>query len=148
MEQEFKFGVNANVLIELKDNNGNVVDTREIHNTVTNAGKYGIMDQILAAPTLAKMGWMELGTGTGGITALNSYVAGSRVAFDSKTRINNVITVVATFPAGTGTGSITEAGTFDVVTQNSGNMWMYASFTAISKLSDLSLTITWTLTAS
>lgn len=148
MSSEFKFGINANVLIELINPLGEVVDSREIHNTVTNAGKYGIMDQILDAPTSAKMGWMELGTGTGGTTALNSYVSGSRVAFTSKTRLNNVITVVADFPAGTGTGSITEAGTFDVVTQNSGNMWMYSSFTAISKLTDLALKITWTLTAS
>ena len=148
MEQEFKFGINANVLVELIDTNGKIVDSREIHNTVTNAGKYGIMDQILASPTLAKMGWMELGSGTGGTTALASYIAGSRVAFTSKTRLNTVITVVADFPAGTGTGTITEAGTFDVVTENSGNMWMYASFSAITKPADLSLKITWTLTAS
>lgn len=148
MEKEFKFGINANVLVELLDINGKVVDSREIHNALTNAGKYGIMDQILASPALAKMGWMELGSGIGGTTALNSYIVGSRVAFTSKTRLNNVITVVGDFPVGTGTGTITEAGTFDAVTENGGNMWMYASFSAITKPADLSLKITWTLTAS
>jgi len=144
---ESKFGINANVLIQLFDENGNLSDTREIHNTVTTAGKAGIMDQVLAAPTLNKIGWMEVGTGTGGTTLLASYISGSRVAFTSKTRGTNIITVVGTFPAGTGTGSITEAGTFDVVTQNTANMWMYASFTAIPKGASDSLVITWTLTA-
>jgi len=144
---ESKFGINANVLIELFDESGNLKDTREIHNTVTTAGKAGVIDQIVAAPSLSKIGWMEVGTGTGGTTVLNAYIAGSRVAFTSKTRATNVLTVVGTFPAGTGTGSITEAGTFDVVTQNTANMWMYASFAAIPKGANDSLVITWTLTA-
>ena len=141
-----KFGINANVLVQLFDENGNEKDRREIHNTVTTAGIYGVMDQILASPTLPKMGWMELGTGTGGTTKLNAYIAGSRVAFTSKTRTNAVVTVVGDFPAGTGTGSITEAGTFDVVTQNTENMWMYATFTAIPKGINDVVKITWQLT--
>ena len=104
------------------------------------------MDQIIASPTLSKIGWLEVGTGTGGTTLLNAYISGSRTAFSSKTRATNVITVVATLAAGVGTGSITEAGTFDVVTENTANMWMYASFTAIPKLAADSLEFTWTLT--
>jgi hypothetical protein len=92
------------------------------------------------------MGWMELGTGTGGTTLLNAYITGSRVAFTSKTRNTNVVTVVGTFGAGVGTGAITEAGTFDVVTQNSGNLWMYSTFAAINKSANDSLVITWQLT--
>ena len=142
-----KFGFNANVKIELFDSKGKLKDERIIHNTVTNAGKYGVMDQILASPTLNKMTHMELGTGTGGTTKLNSYISGSRVTFTSKTRNDNVVTVVGDFAAGTGTGSITEAGTFDSATQDGGNMWMYSSFTAISKGANDTLKITWTLTA-
>jgi hypothetical protein len=146
MEEKTKFGLNANVKIELFSEKGELKEVREIHNVLTDAGVYGIMDQVLASPTLVKMGWMELGTGTGGTTKLNAYVASSKVAFTSKTRTNKVVTVVGTFPAGTGTGTITEAGTFDAVTQNAIDMWMYASFTAIAKGANDTLTITWTLT--
>ena len=147
MEMEMKFGVNANVKLELFDGSGNLKTTREVHNTVTTAGLYGVIDQVAETPTLPKMGWMELGEGTGGTTTLNSYVSGSRTAFDSAVRSNAVVTVITTFGAGVGTGTITEAGTFDVVTENTANMWMYASFTAIPKAAGDSLVITWTLTA-
>lgn len=142
------FDVNANVKVELFDKDGNLKAERVIHNTVTTAGKNGLMDQALASPSLAKPTHMELGTGTGGTTALNAYVAGSRQALSSKTRNTNVVTMVASFGAGVGTGSITEAGVFDSATENAGNMWMYSSFTAINKGASDTLQITWTLTAS
>jgi len=138
----------ANMRLELRDKDGNLKEVREVHNTVTSAGKYGLMDQVLGTPTLVKLGWMELGTGTGGTTLLNAYISGSRTAFTSKTRNNAVVTVVADFAAGVGTGAITEAGTFDVVTQNTANMWMYSTFAVINKGANDSLSITWTLTAS
>jgi hypothetical protein len=144
---DMKFGIDANVKIELFGKNGQLKTSREIHNTVTSEGLAGIADQILASPSLGVITHMELGQGTGGTTKLNSYVAGSRVAFDSKTRDGAVITVEAEFAAGVGTGTITEAGTFDSATEDSGNMWMYASFSSINKTADDSLVITWTLTA-
>jgi hypothetical protein len=133
-----------NVLIQLFDEKMKLIDERQIHNTVTTAGKYGVMDQILASPTLVKMGWMAVGTGTPGATLLGAENA--RVAFTSKTRNNAVVTVIGDFPAGTGTGTLTEAGTFDVVTANTINMWMSASFGAITKGASDTLKITWTLT--
>ena len=141
------FGVNANVKVELFNSEGELKDVREIHNTVTTAGKNGLIDQAVASPSLGKPTHMELGTGTGGTTKLATYISGSRVAFTSKTRANNVLTIVANFGAGVGTGAVTEAGTFDSVTQDAGNMWMYSSFTAINKGSNDTLQITWTLTA-
>ena len=54
--------------------------------------------------------------------------------------------MVGTFDAGVGTGAITEAGVFDVVTQNTANMWMSASFAVVNKGASDSLVITWTLT--
>jgi hypothetical protein len=140
------FGINANVNVQLFDKNGELKENRVVHNAVTAAGKNAIMDQILASPSLSKVTHMELGSGTGGTTKLNSYISGSRVAFTSKTRSTNTVTVVGTFGSGVATGSITEAGTFDSATQDGGNMWMYATFTAISKGADDTLTITWELT--
>lgn len=134
-----------NVKIQLFDKDGNLKETRELHNAVTTAGKNAIADQILGSPSLAKMGWMAIGTGSPAATLLGAENA--RVAFTSKTRGgNNIITVVGDFPAGTGTGAITEAGTFDVVTANTINMWMSASFAVINKGASDTLQITWTLT--
>jgi hypothetical protein len=138
--------LHANMKLELFDENGKLKDAREIHNTVTTAGKNGLADQALTSPTLAKPGWMELGTGTGGTTLLNAYVSGSRVALTSKTRNTNVVTMVGDWAAGVGTGAITEAGLFDVVTQNTVNMWAYQTFAVVNKLAAASLKLTWTLT--
>ena len=41
---------------------------------------------------------------------------------------------------------LAEAGTFDVVTANTVNMWTSASFSVINKGAADSLTVTWTLT--
>lgn len=146
MDKQERMISKVNVKIEVFNAEGQVKDIREVHNAVLTAGKNGIADQVLASPTLAKPGWCELGTGTGGTTLLNAYIAGSRTAFTSKTRANTVVTMVTDFAAGVGTGNITEAGIFDVATQNTVNMWMYASFTAITKGASDTLKITWTLT--
>lgn len=141
-----EFNPKVNMKLELFDGNGKLKELREIHNAVTTAGKAGLMDQILGTPTLAKPGWCELGTGTGGSTLLTTYIPASRTAFTSKSRATNVVTMVTDFAAGVGTGAITEAGLFDVVTQNTANMWCYASFAAINKAAADTLKITWTLT--
>lgn len=141
--------IHANMELKLFDSEGNLKAIRRIKNTVTTAAKYGIMDQILASPTLtAKPGWMELGTGSPAATLLGAYISGSRTALDSKTRSGAVVTMVCTFGAGVGTGAVTEAGVFDVVTQNTVNMWMSASFSVVNKAAGDSLVITWTLTLS
>lgn len=132
--------------LELRGPDGQIKETREGENTVTTAGKAGVADQILAAPSLVKMGWMAIGTGSPAATLLGAEVA--RVAFTSKTRSTNVVTVVGDFPAGTGTGAITEAGTFDVVTANTINMWMSSSFGVVNKGALDSLSISWSLTLS
>jgi hypothetical protein len=138
--------IKSNFRIELFDENGKLKEVREVHNTVTTAGKNGIADQVLASPSLSKIGWLAIGTGSPSATLLGAEVA--RVAFDTKTRSNAVVTVVATFAAGTGTGAITEAGTFDVVTANTVNMWMSSSFSVVNKGALDSMVVTWTLTVS
>ena len=141
-----EFPVKANMLLQLFDRDGKVKDERKVKNTVTTAGRNGVIDQILASPTLAKAGWCELGTSSPAATLLGAYISGSRTAFTTKTRSNAVVTMVTDFAAGVGTGAITEAGIFDVVTQNTVNMWMSASFSAINKGANDTLKITWTLT--
>jgi len=140
----------GNMTAELFDGNGALKDRREVKNTVTTLCHKMVADQLLVSPAVAKPGWMELGTGTGqtaASTTLSTYISGSRTALDSKTRgANAIITMVCTFAAGTGTGAVTEAGTFNVVTQNTTDLLTYSSFSVINKAAGDSLVVTWTLT--
>lgn len=131
------------LVITVRGPDGRIKHRRKIHNTVTANGKAGLMDQILAAPTLAKPIQMAVGTGTPAANALGAEAA--RVAFTSKTRATNVVTFVGDYAAGTGTGSLTEAGIFDAASV--GNMWVSTTFAAIPKGATDTLNISWTLTA-
>jgi len=145
-------GMAGNFVAELFDKNGVLKDKREVHNTVTVLGHKMAADQILESVAVDAPNWMEVGTGTGqdaNDSTLATYISGSRTVLDSKTRgANAVITMVCTFPAGTGTGTITEAGVFNVVTQNTTDLILVSSFGAITKAAGDSLVVTWTLTFS
>lgn len=134
-----------NVHIVLRGPDGKIKH-ESTHNTVTTAGKNGVADQILASPTLAKPGWMAIGTGSPAATLLGAEI--DRNALTSKLRSGAVVTMVGDWAAGDGTGAITEAGIFDVVTANTVNMWVSASFSVINKGALDTLQITWTLTVS
>ena len=136
--------LSSNMKLELFDENGVLKILREVHNTVTLAGKYGTMDLLLAIPTFAKPNWMAVGNGIPSGTLLGGEIA--RVVLDSKTRNNNGVTFICTFPAGTGTGTLIEAGLFDIATANTINMWLSGTFASIPKTGADSLVITWTLT--
>ena len=142
--------MNGHFKAELFDAEGVLRDSREIHNTVTTLGHKMAADQLLASPAVAVPGWMEVGTGTGqtaASTTLATYISSSRTALDTKTRgANAIITMVCTMGAGVGTGAITEAGIFNVVTENTTDLICYADFSVINKGADDSLVITWTLT--
>jgi hypothetical protein len=129
---------------------GSIKARREVYNTVTTLAHKMAADQLLDAPAVVTPGWMELGTGTGQTAAssiLAAYIAGSRTALDSKTRgANAIITMICTFPAATGTGPVTEAGVFNVVTQNTTDLLLYSSFAVINKGAGDALVVTWTLT--
>jgi len=137
--------VSDNVFIKLIDKDGNVKQEVQLHNAVTTEGLYGLMDNILAAPDKGKPTHMAVGTGTPAANALGAQ-AGSRVSLTSKTRNNAVVTMVASFGAGVGTGTLIEAGVFNASTD--GNMWLSATFGAITKGADDTLQITWTFTGS
>jgi hypothetical protein len=138
------FGMPLHLEVVVRDATGRVKQRRRIYNTVTTAGKNGLMDQILASPTLGKPTHMGIGTGTGGTTTLTTEL--DRNALTSKTRSTNVVTMVGDWAAGDGTGTITEAGVFDA--SSAGNMWLYSSFGAVGKAAGDTLTLTWTLTGS
>jgi len=138
--------IKNNVKVELFDEFGNLKECREVHNATTVKGKYIIADQLLDSPTIAKPGWMEIGTGVPGDTLLGAYAPGSRSAISTKTRNNNVVTMVCTFAAGAGTGVIIEAGVFNTAEENAEIMLASASFAVVTKTAVDTLTITWAIT--
>jgi hypothetical protein len=141
----------CNVILELFGKDGKLKDTREIHNVDTTLAHAMVADQFDDSPSIAKPGWMEVGTGTGQDAAdstLAAYISGSRTAITSATATAAAVVFVCTFAAGVGTGAITEAGLFNVVTQNTTDLILVSSFAAVNKAAGDSLVVTWTLTFS
>lgn len=94
------------------------------------------------------MSHMAIGAGTTSAAANDTGLGSElgRVALTSTTVTANTITYVATFPAGTGTGAVTEAGIFNAAT--SGTLLCRTVFPVVNKQSGDSMTITWTVTVS
>lgn len=68
-----------------------------------------------------------------------------RAAYTTSSVSTNVVSLSNTFAAGTGTGTITEAGIFNNATSG-GTMLSHVVFSAIGKSANDSLTINWTIT--
>ena len=124
--------------------NGEVV--RDIDNLVVTAGKGYLADRM--KNNSSTMSHMAIGSGTtaaaAGNTALGTELG--RVSLTSTTVSSNVVTYVATFAAGTGTGAVTEAG---ILTASSGGTMLCRTvFSVVNKGSADSMTITWTVTVS
>lgn len=140
--------VDGRLHIRLFDENGKLKDERKVKNTVTTYGKSGIANCLKATPDVVKPGWMAIGTGTPAATLLGSELDRNALTSKTNTVPSAVLTMVGDWAAGDGTGAITEAGIFDVVTANTVNMWCSASFSVINKAAGDTLSITWTLTIS
>ena len=125
--------------------NGEVV--KEVPNLVVTTGKNYVASRMKDA-TATAMSHMAVGTGSTAAaaadTALGSEAA--RVALTSTTVSTNTVSYVATFPAGTGTASLTEAGILNAA--SSGTMLCRTVFAVVSKGASDVMTVTWTITAS
>ena len=125
--------------------NGEVV--HEVPNLVVTTGKNFVASRIKDT-TSAAMSHMAIGTGAtaaaAGDTALGSEAA--RSSLTSTTVVDNVVTYVASFGAGSGTGAITEAGLFNAV--GAGTMFCRTTFAVVNKGASDSMTITWSVTVS
>lgn len=137
------------VKIERYNAQGELTFHDEVHNLVVTAGKVVVANRLgNSSPTKAAMTHMALGTGAtaaaAGDTTLQTEAG--RVALTSATPSSNTVTYVATFPAGTATGSITEAGLLNA--SSLGDLLCRTVFTAVPKGASDSLTLTWTVTVS
>lgn len=106
-------------------------ETWESENFLTEDGEAWVADQLAATPALDPMTYMGIGTGSGQTqadTTLDNEVA--RVAFESGYPAvgagadDNEVEFYANFPAGTGTGIITEVAVFNA--SSGGNMLNYS----------------------
>jgi len=143
-----KLKLRGDVALVLKDKDGNVKDSREIHNLVVSTGLTFICSR-MAGTSAGVMSHMALGSGTtaaaAGQTDLVS-ILGSREALDSTSASSNTITYVSSFEAGEGTGAVTEAGGFNA--SSSGTMLCRTVFPAVNKQADDTMSVTWTITLS
>lgn len=124
---------------------GNVKQEVVVPNLVVTVGKNFIASRMKDA-TATAMTHMAIGSGTTaaavGDTTLGTELG--RVALTSTTVTANAVAYVATFPAGTGTGAVTEAGLFNA--SSAGTLLCRTVFSVINKGAADTLGITWTVT--
>jgi hypothetical protein len=144
---EEPLGTRMNVDVVLRGPDGRVKRRESLHNLIPTVGKEGIVDNLLASPTLGKPTHMAIGTGTEEAKAADTTLDTEldRNALAEKTRSGKVVTMVAEWAAGDGTGAIVEAGLFSA--EASGTLFARAVFAVINKGAEDSLTITWTIEA-
>ena len=120
---------------------------QEIPNLVVTAGK-GYVASRMKDTTAGAMSHMAVGTDStaaaAGDTALGT--ESGRVALTSSTVSGNVITYVASFPAGTATAALTEAAILNA--SSGGTMLCRTVYATVNKGSSDAMTISWAITAS
>jgi len=133
--------------ITVTNKEGKVVEEREIDNLVVTTGKNYIASRMVGTSSTV-MSHMALGTDNtspaAGDTALGSEAG--RVAMSAFTASTNIVTATATFPAGTATGALTEAGILNA--SSSGDLLCRTTFSVVNKAAGDSVAITWTITVS
>jgi hypothetical protein len=131
--------------IVLKDENGQIKHEQEVKNLVVTVGKNFIASR-MKDTTDDAMSHMAIGSGTTAANVADTALETSlgRVSLTSTTVTNNNVAYVATFPAGTGTGAVTEAGLFNA--SSGGDMLCRTVFSVINKGAADTLGITWTVT--
>lgn len=138
--------VTGDVVVEITGPDGQIKDRREIKNLVVTTGKTFIAGRMVGTPTA--MSHMSVGSSSTaaavGDAALGAELG--RVALTSSTAASAVVTYVASFPAGTGTGAVVEAGIFNAA--SAGTMLCRTVFAVVNKGADDAMSITWAITVS
>lgn len=140
--------ITGRIKVELLDKSGEIILEKEFPNIVTTVGKNHIADRLSDTPTESAISHYAIGSGSNdpdvGDTTLQTELA--RVTIDYAQDSSNVVSYRATFPAGVGTGAITEYGMLNA--SSGGTLLARATASAINKTSDLTLIVTHNLTIS
>jgi len=138
----------GDVELELRNADGSVAHRVHCRNLITQLGDALVADAMSDRGTTLPT-HMAVGSGTGQTSASTTLATElARVALTSTTQgtggDDNTVVYVATFAAGTGTGTISECALFNAFT--SGTMFNYLdTFSSFSKGSGQSLTVTLTV---
>jgi len=147
MDLQENIKMKGRLTVSVIDPEGAVKESFETTNLVVTAGKNYIASRIVGTSSNI-MSHMAIGTGTDtpavGDTALTTEAG--RVALSSGTASTNEVTYTATFPAGTGTGAITEAAVLNA--SSAGTMLCRTTFPVVNKAAGDSIAITWVVTVS
>jgi len=131
--------------IAVRDETGALKQEYEATNLVVDTGLAYIASRMKDTSKTA-MSHMAIGSGStapaAGNTTLGSQLG--RVALTSTTVTANSVEYIASFPAGTGTGAVTEAGILNA--SSGGDLLCRTTFDVINKAAGDSMTITWTVT--
>ena len=126
---------------------GVVKEEHEFKNLVVTVGKNFVASRMVGT-TAAVMSHMAIGSSAtaaaAGDTALGAELG--RVALGSSTATTNVVTYTATFPAGTGTGAVVEAGILNAA--SAGTLLCRTTFAVVNKSANDAMSVTWTVTIS
>ena len=139
--------VTGSVNVVVRGEDGTVKQEFTVPNLVVDSGLDFIASR-MEGVTDAVMSHMAVGTDNTAADAADTTLGTeiARVALTTSTVTNNAIAYVASYPAGTGTGALTEAGIFNDAT--TGDMLCRTVFAVINKGAADSMTVTWTVTIS
>jgi len=144
-----KFGIRGNLNIILKDKEGNVIDSRKLHNTIVDTGYDFICDVIGNTSQPADMHYTAIGTGTTGVTGGDTTLETEVIRVTNvyaHTPGTKIFTHTANYSAGVGTGAITESGLLNAASV--GTLLNRVVFDVINKGSSDTLEIEWIITLS
>ena len=126
---------------------GTIKQAFTVPNLVVSVGKTYIASRMVGTASNV-MSHMAIGTATTtpivGDTTLGTEAG--RVGVSAFTASTNTVTTTATFPAGTGTGAITEAGILNAA--SAGSLLCRTTFPVVNKAAGDSIAITWVVTVS
>lgn len=126
---------------------GQVKEEHDFKNLVVTVGKNFVASRMVGT-TSAVMSNMAIGSSSTaaavGDTALGAELG--RVALASGSATNAVVTYTATFPAGTGTGAVVEAGILNA--SSAGTLLCRTVFSVVNKGANDAMSVTWTVTIS
>jgi hypothetical protein len=132
--------------IKLFGPDGKLKSEKIVPNLVVTTGKTFIAARMVGTPTA--MSHMSVGSGTTapavGDTTLQTELG--RVTLTSSASAGAVVTYVASFGAGVGTGAVTEAGILNA--GSAGTLLCRTTFAVVNKGADDSMSVTWTITVS
>lgn len=141
------------VYITVYDEYEKLKEERYVKNLVVTVGKEHVMARLKESTRPNQMSHMEVGqsataTSVGQTDLVSPFGTPARVALTTAggSISGASVTYSATFPAGTGTGAIQEAGIFNA--SSGGTMLCRTTFAVINKAAGDTISITWIVSAS